>query len=291
MKRLSRRAVCAGLTAVAASCAGPSRQPAIVTTFTILSDIARALAGEAATIVSIVGFDADAHVFEPSPADAARVSEAALLIENGLGFEPWVQRLKSASLYGGPACVAADGVGAIRRAAAIDPHAWHDVANVRLYAQQITSGLRTAFGDDGAMLDARLTAYEQMLAALDGDIRARISAIPEDRRVVVTSHDAFGYFERAYGVRFLAPIGLSTDEEPRPDRVAALIDQIRREGVRALFLENMSDPRLLQSISAETGVRIGGRLYSDALTSSDGPAATYEMLMRTNLERVASALE
>ncbi len=290
MRPLSRRAALAGLAAgVGAACVGPPRAPAIVTTFSILSDIARALAGSSAAIVSIVGADADAHVFEPTPADAARMSEAALLIENGLGFEPWAQRLKAASGYGGPSCVAAAYVTPVRRAGVADPHAWHDVANVRLYARQIAAVL-TTIGSDSALVDARLEAYERMLAALDRDIRARLNAIPEERRVVVTSHDAFGYFERAYNVRFLAPIGLSTEEEARADRVAALIDQIRDEGVRALFLENMADPRLLQAVAAETGVRIGGRLYSDALTARDGPAPTYERLMRSNLESIALAL-
>lgn len=291
MTRISRRCAFAGLAATTlVACTGPPRAPAIVTTFSILADIVRQLAGESAEIVSIVGADADAHVFEPTPSDAAHVSEAALLIENGLRFEPWAQRLKAASAYSGHTCVAAARVTPLRHAGIIDPHAWHDVSNVRLYVREIADALKLTFGETGAGIDARLTAYDQRLADLDRDIRARIGGISEERRTVVTSHDAFGYFGRAYGLRFLAPIGLSTEEEARPDRVASLIDQIRSEGVRALFLENMADPRLMQAVAAETGVRIGGRLYSDALTGPDGAAATYEALMRVNLESIATAL-
>jgi zinc/manganese transport system substrate-binding protein len=287
---LSRRALAMAALSAVWGCAEAVDGDRIVASFSVLADLTRQILGEAGSAGVLVGPDADAHVFEPSPADAIAVSQAALFVENGLGFEPWLDRLKSASEFTGASCVASEGVEPLRIGQTIDPHAWQDVSNARRYAQNIARAVADIAPLAADAIAARATGLDQRLAMLDSDIRSLLAAVPAPRRVVVTSHDAFGYFGRAYDVRFLAPLGLATDAEPRPADIAALIDQIRREGVRALFVENMADPRLLETISAETGVHIGGRLYSDALSGPDGPAATYEAMMRHNTARIASAL-
>lgn len=287
---LTRRSALLVALASVASCSPPSAGPSIVASFSILGDLARQVLGDLGSVHVLVGADADSHVYEPTPADAVALSRAALLIENGLDFEPWLARLKDASGFTGISCIAATGIDPLRVGPTADPHAWHDVANARHYVARIADAATRWAPEHGVAIRSRTAELDGRLAELDATIRKRLDEIPQDERVVVTSHDAFGYFGRAYGVRFLAPLGFSTDMEARPDRVAQLIDQIRREGVRALFLENMTDPRLLQAIASETGVRIGGTLYSDALSPPDGPAATYEAFMRHNLERIAAAL-
>jgi zinc/manganese transport system substrate-binding protein len=289
MSWLSRRRALIGFVAASACApAAPARE--IAATFSILADFAQILAGDDADAAALVGSDSDVHVFEPTPAHAASVGAAFLLVENGLGFEPWVDRLTSAVRGRIRRCVASARVAPLMRAGIPDPHAWHDVANARLYVQEIAGALARAAPQATARIAARQARYEQRLSALDAEIRSRIGQVPPERRVVATSHDAFGYFERAYGVRFLAPLGLKTDQEPRPDRMAALIEQIRRENIRALFVENMTDPRVIRAIAAETRARIGGRLYSDALTTPDGPAPTYEAMMRANVAAIVAAI-
>ncbi len=279
-----------GLSALASACADSRARRAVVASFSILGDLVAHLLDDLAPLKVLVGPDADSHVYEPTPQDAAAVADALLVVENGLGFEPWLTRLRQSSGRARPACIAAEHVEPLQSGGALDPHAWHDVANTRLYVTAIADALKGTFPDHQATIADRAAQFASRLAALDHDVRARFSALSPEQRVVVTSHDAFGYFSRAYGVRFLAPLGFTTDSEARPDRVAALVEQIRRENVRALFMENMADPRLLRAIAAETGVRIGGRLYSDALSPADGPAASYEALMRHNVDTIMAAL-
>lgn len=270
----------------------------VVASFSILGDLVEQVGGERVAVTTLVGPGGDAHVYEPTPADARRLREAALLVTNGLGFEGWIERLVAASGFSGPAVVAAADV-TPRRADAddpaahggdIDPHAWQSLANVALYVARIRDGLIQADPAGEAGYRARAEGYLAALAALDGEIRAALAAIPPERRKVVTSHDAFGYFADAYGIVFLAPVGLSTETEASAADVAALIRQIRAEQIPAVFLENISDPRLLDQIRRETGARAGGTLYSDALSAPDGPAGTYLDLMRHNLVTLVSAL-
>jgi zinc/manganese transport system substrate-binding protein len=283
--RITRRAAAAGL--AAAACAPAVEEaPAIVATFSILGDLVAQIAGDTRR----TGAEADAHIYEPTPADAAAIAAAPLLVANGLGFEPWLDRLTAAAGFAGVSCTATAGILVLRHGGVADPHAWHNVSETRRYARNIAAALTAAFPTAAAGIAARADALDGRLAALDRELRQLFDAIPAGNRVVATSHSAFGYFQLAYNVRFLAPLGLSTDSEPRPDRVAALIDQIRAENVRALFLEAMADDRLLAAVARETGVRIGGRLYGDSLSGPDGPAATYESFMRHNANALAAAL-
>ena len=291
--RLDRRQAIAGILALA-GCGQASEQLRVaasaVSTFSILADFTVQLLGNANEIQSLVGPDADAHVFDPSPSHAALVSQASVVIENGLGFEPWSSRLREAASYSGKVVVASEHIVPILFEQTPDPHAWQDATNARQYVRNIATGLSEVFPAQAEAIRTRAAKYDLELEVLDRDIRTLIDSVPPDRRVIVTSHDAFSYFGRAYGVRFLAPIGLNTEEDPSPTKMRALIEQIRRERVTALFIENMSDGRLLQAIAEETGVRIGGKLYSDALSAPGGEASTYLNMMRFNSYSMARTM-
>ena len=277
----------------------------VVASFSILADMTRTIGGDRVAVTSLVGPGGDPHVFQPSPQDARAVAEADLVIINGLGFEGWMDRLIEASGYDGPVVVAskevvplaADGSHADEADAhdahghdVYDPHAWQDAGNAALYAAAICGALEDADPAGKATYTASATAYEATLTQIDGEIRARFAALPTDRRTVLTTHDAFGYFAHAYGLTFLAPQGLSTESEPSARDVAALIRQIRDEGVEAVFIEALSDDRLVRQIAQETGAIVGGELYADTLSAADGPASTYIAMMRHNAAAIATAL-
>ena len=173
---------------------------------------------------------------------------------------------------------------------ATDPHAWQSIANAEIYVKNVAAALCAADSGDCAAYEANAAAYASELKAIDASIKAGFAAVPVERRKVITTHDAFGYFARAYGVEFLAPLGVSTEAEASAGDVASLIEQIRKEGLTAIFLENISDPRLIKQIASETGVRPGGELYSDALSPPDGPAFTYADMMRHNATLLQSAM-
>lgn len=273
----------------------------VVATFSILGDIVRQVGGEHVSVTSLVGQDGDAHSYAPTPADARTLSAARVVVVNGLGFEGWMSRLIRSSGTRATVVTASTGVTPMKAAGgdshghghshgANDPHAWQDVGNVRLYVKAIAAGLSQADPAHAEAFARHAAVYDATLEALDKEIRAAIGAIPRDKRRLLTAHDAFRYFARAYEVDFLAVRGVSSESEPSAREIAALIRQIRQGKVTALFLENISDPRSIQRISAETGARIGGRLYSDALSEAGGPAATYVDLMRHNARQIAGAL-
>jgi zinc/manganese transport system substrate-binding protein len=269
----------------------------VVASFSILGDLVQQVGGDRVVLTTLVGPGGDAHVFEPTPADARRLGEADVLVVNGLGFEGWIERLVEASGFAGREVVAASAVEtrsvAVDHAHAhgdIDPHAWQNPANVERYVEQIRDGLAAADPAGAVGYRARAKSYLAELRVLDMDLRTTFGTIPPQRRKVVTSHDAFGYFGDAYGIAFLAPVGVNTEAEASAADVAALIRQIRAEDIPAVFVENIADPRLLEQIQRETGARLGGTLYSDALSPPEGPASTYLALMRHNAATLAAAL-
>jgi zinc/manganese transport system substrate-binding protein len=272
----------------------------VVASFSILADLVRNVGGDRVEVTALVGRNNDSHAFEPSPADSRRVADASLMVVNGLGFEGWLDRLVRAAGGKVPVVVASAGVrpraGAAdetrfgRDRAGVDPHAWQSVDNVERYVVNIRDALINVDPAGREAYAANAGAYLARLDALDREIRSTLARIPADRRRVITSHDAFGYFADAYAIAFLAPEGLSTETEPSARAVARIIGQIESARIGALFLENVVDPRLLRQIARETGARIGGTLYSDALTSPDGPAPTYIEMMRHNVRTLAAAL-
>jgi zinc/manganese transport system substrate-binding protein len=285
----------------------------IVASFSILGDLVEQVGGDRVAVTTLVGPDGDAHVYQPTPADAQAVASADVVFVNGLGFEGWLDRLVDASETQAQVVVATEGITphafeegeeheeehaegeheeehAGHDHGAFDPHAWQSVPNAKIYVANIAAALSTADPAGADAYAANAAAYTEKLDALDAEIRTTIAAVPENRRTIVTTHDAFGYFASTYGLAFEAPQGISTESEASAQDVAALIEQIRDEGIAAVFVENIADPRLLEQIASETDATIGGTLYSDALSGPDGPAPTYLEMMRYNLTTLAQAL-
>lgn len=295
---LNRRAVIAAIILTSFSGVVPATaqdKVKIVTTFSILADLAKNVGGERVEIASLVGPGGDAHVYAPSPADAKKLADARIVVTNGLGFEGWITRLIKSSGSKAPVVVASKGV-TPRKAKGghghddADPHAWQSVANVKIYVGNIRDGLVAADSAGKGVYEANAAAYLGKLDALDREVKDRLAKIPSDRRRIITTHDAFGYFKVAYGIDFIAPQGVSTDSEASARDIARIIGQIKKQKIPAVFLENVTDARLLRRIADETGARIGGTLYSDALTDEKGDAPTYIDMIRHNIRTLSAAL-
>ncbi len=274
-----------------------------IATFSILADFVRNVGGDRADVAALVGPNGNAHVYAPSPADAKKVADARVVFVNGLGFEGWLDRLVKASASTAPVIVASKGIKPIERGTdhgaahehehdhgRADPHAWQSVPNAKIYVANIRDALAALDPAGKAVYETNANSYDGKLDALDREVRDAIASIPADRRRVITSHNAFGYFGAAYGINFMAPQGVSTESEASAKDVAAIITQIRRDKAVAVFLENVTDPRLVRQIASETGAKVGGVLYSDALTDQSGDAPTYIDLIRHNLKQLAAAL-
>ncbi|MCM5680647.1 zinc ABC transporter substrate-binding protein [Schlegelella sp. S2-27] len=287
-----RRWLLAGATTLVSPVRAQQRRPRIVASFSILADMLREIAPPGFDVSALVGPDADAHVFEPTPSDARRLAQADLAVVNGLGFEGWIDRLVQASGYRGTVVVASQDIKPRRDGQNdTDPHAWQDLTHAQRYVQTLAKALATRWPAAQSEVASRATDYLRRIAELDAQVRTWLAAVPRPQRRVVTSHDAFGYFGAAYGVDFLAPRGWSTASEPSAAAVARLVRQLREQRVRALFVENISDPRLIERVAKETGARVGGTLYSDALSAPGGPADTYLKLFEHNARTLASTLD
>ena len=263
----------------------------IVASFSILGDMVEEVVGNLASVSTIVGPDTDAHVYRPSVADALAVAEADIIFVNGLGFETWVATLISESGTKAVVHVATDGITPIKVNGATDPHAWNSLTNGRIYVRNIASAMGKAMPEHAGTITAKAEAYVAELENLDVRTRARLAALPANRRTVVTAHDAFGYLADAYGLTFLAPQGIDTQSDPSARDLAVLIAQLRAEAAAALFVENIASPVLVRQISDETGIAVGGRLFSDALSKRGGPATSYLEMFRHNLGALLDALE
>jgi zinc/manganese transport system substrate-binding protein len=262
----------------------------VVASFSILGDFVRNVGGARVNVTVLVGPDSDAHVYVPTPADAKKVADARLVFVNGLGFEGWLPRLVKSA--GGKAVVvtATTGIAPLKLGPEADPHAWQSVANAKIYVSNIRDALAAAMPAEADGFRARAAAYLASLDALEREVRDGVATIPEGRRKVISTHSAFGYFAAAYGVEFIAPVGVSTESEASARDVARIITQVRAAGIPAVFLENVTDPRLMGRISAETGAKIGGTLYSDSLTGEKGDSPTYIAMVRHNIKALTSAL-
>lgn len=295
---LTRRLACTAIALVPILGAIPvvaQEKVKAVATFSILADFVRQVGGERVATMALVGPNGDAHVYEPSPADARRVAGAAVVFANGMGFDGWIPRLVRASGSHAPVVVASQGVTPLKADnghghGGADPHAWQSVANAKIYVANIRDGLARVDPAGREDYAAAAAAYAARLDALEQEVKAAIARIPADRRKVITTHAAFRYFEQAYGIAFIAPQGVSTESEASARDVARIITQIRRQNIPAVFLENVTDPRLSRRIAEETAAKIGGTLHSDALTGADGPAPTYIDMIRHNVRALGAAL-
>ncbi len=274
----------------------------VVASFSILGDITQRIGGDRIKVHTLVGPNADAHIYQPTPTDAKTLAKARLVVVNGLGFEGWIDRLIKSSGYRGHVVIASSGIHTLARsesdddhdhhhAGDFDPHAWQDLSNAARYVDNIRNALIDIDPEGKSTYQANADQLGQEIAALDAEVRKTFEKIPKDRLKVVTTHDAFGYFGQSYGIAFIAPVGVNTDAEPSAADIGRIIKQIRREKIPAVFMESISDSRLLERIRQESGARIGGTLYSDALSKSDGPATTYLEMMRHNARTLVEALQ
>jgi len=269
-----------------------------IASFSILNDFVKNVGGDRVEVTSLVPPNGDAHVYAPSPADAKKLADARIVFTNGLGFEGWIPRLVKASGTKAAVIVATKGIkprkmeeeGHDHGHAEADPHAWQSVPNAKIYVANIRDALVAADPAGKAMYEANAAAYLSKLDALNADVKGQIEKIPADRRRIITTHDAFGYFKGAYGIDFIAPQGVSTESEASAKDVAKIIAQIKKQKIPAVFLENVSDPRLLERIAKESGAKVGGTVYSDALTDEKGPAPTYIDMMKHNIRAFSAAL-
>jgi len=262
----------------------------VVASFSILGDFVRNVGGERVSVTTLVGADSDVHVYTPAPADAKKIADAKLVFVNGLGLEGWLSRLVQSAGTRAAIVVATQGIAPLKIGSDADPHAWQSVANAKIYVANIRDALGGADPANAAIYRANAQTYLTKLDALDREVREAIAQIPESRRKVISTHNAFGYFAAAYGVEFIAPLGVSTESEASARDIAGIISQIRASKIPAVFLENISDPRLIRRISAETGAKVGGTLYSDSLTGEKGDAPTYIDMVRHNIRALTSAL-
>jgi len=260
----------------------------VLASFSIIADLVRQVGGERVAVRSIVAQSQDPHDFEPSPSDVRRVMKAQLIVINGLGFEPWADRFVRAANYRGERLVASRGVKALSERGAIDPHAWQDVENVKLYVENIREALSKVDPSGASDYARNASAYGRELDALHQEIKAAFAAIPKAQRKVITSHDSFHYFGEAYDVAFLAPQGVSSSAEPSARDVAAIIRQIREQRIKAVFFENALPQQLARQIASETGVKVAGKLYADVLGDN---VRSYAQMMRHNYTTILAALK
>ena len=262
----------------------------VVTSFSIIGDFVRNVGGERVSVTTLVGPDGDAHVYTPAPADAKKIADARLVIINGLGLEGWLPRLVQSAGSKATIVTASSGIAPRKLGSDADPHAWQSVVNAKNYVTNIRGALGAADPANAAVYRTNAEVYLAQLDGLDREVREAVAQIPPQRRKVISTHNAFGYFADAYGIEFIAPLGVSTESEASARDIARIITQIRSGKIPAVFLENISDPRLIRRISAETGAKVGGTLYSDSLTGEKGDAPTYIDMVRHNIKALTSAL-
>ncbi len=277
----------------------------VVASFSILGDFVKQVGGDRIAVTTLVGPDGDAHVYAPTPADAKAMAAAKLVVVNGLHFEGWLPRLVKSSGTKAVLAEATKGIAPLEADddhddhgkgkgkaghAHDDPHAWQNIANAKIYIVNIRDALSAADPAGKASYEANATAYLAELDTLEGEVKAAIARIPADRRKAITTHDAFGYFVKAYGIEFVAPQGVSTEAEASARDVGRIIRQVKAQKIPAVFLENVTNPRLVEQIARESGAKIGGRLFSDALSAASGPAGTYIRMMKHNISEIEKAL-
>jgi zinc/manganese transport system substrate-binding protein len=265
-----------------------------IASFTVLADVVKQVGGDHVKVNSLVGPNGDPHEFEPSPDDARKLKEADITFVSGEGLETWFEKLVSASGYSGRPVVASEGIRTLTMEedgkTVTDPHVWNSPLNVEVWVANIEKALASVDPDDAADFKTNATRYTKELNDLHAYAKSRLETVPKERRKILTSHDAFGYFGSEYGVEFLSPVGVSTETEASASGVAKLIDQIKTEKVKTYFFENSNDPRLVEQIAKATGAEPGGELYVESLSKADGPAATYTQMFRYNVEQISKAI-
>jgi len=302
---LSRRALLSATATMAALCmAHPvfaTERIPVTTSFSILADLVKVVGGEHVKVQSLVGPNEDAHVFEPKPTHAKTIQQSKLLVINGLDFEPWAKKLAKSANFGGKTVVASQGIQPLRPTSSkadshghhhhgVDPHAWQNPQNVIQYVNNIASALSSIDPSNSITYQRNAQNYQKEIASLDQWAQSQFSTVPAHQRKVITSHDAFAYLAARYQIQFMSSHGTTTAAEPSAKQVARLVQQIKRDSIKTIFIENMSNPKLMQQISQDTGATLGAKLYSDALSGSNEPGATYLSMMRHNMTHMLQSM-
>lgn len=280
-----------------------ARPVSVVAANTILADLVSEVGGDAVEVVCLARSGADLHDFEPQASDVRKLADADIVVLNGLGLEPWIGKLVQNSGFRGPVVEACEGIDVITAAHdahahaaghphdhAADPHAWHEPASVRIYVRNIRTALSAAAPESAKVFAAGEARFLGELERIDAWAREEFAAIPPQNRRIVTSHDALAYLGRAYGIEVVSVTGISADAEPSAKRVAEVIGLIRASGVRAIFFDPADNRAIMRSIAAETGVRLGGGLYTDGLGAPGSGADTYLGMLEQNLRRILDSL-
>ena len=274
-------------------------KPLVVTSFSILGDMVQEIGGDKVEVRDLVERNQDPHVFEPRPQHAKNLARADLVVINGLGFEGWLDRLIEASGFKGEPLVATKGIAPLRHThhhthhehTVFDPHAWHSLKNASIYIDNIVEGLSRLLPQEAAFFKARAEAYKKELEAIEIQTYQELDKLPVESKKVLTNHEAFGYLGHDFQITFYSPLGISTESEPSAKAVATLINRIKKDRIQAVFVENISNSRLINRIAEETGTHIGGILYSDALDIPGTQADTYLKMMRFNLNSLVKAIK
>ena len=266
----------------------------VVTTFTILEDFAKKIGKDKIEITNLVPADNDPHMYEPTPEDVKKISSADIILTNGLGFEGWLRRLINAAQMRGTEITCTKYIHprlVFEDTLVKDPHAWHSIPHAKIYVRNITKAFKTADPKNAAYYEKNMQSYLDKLTKLDESMRRKIDEVPPKNRKIITAHDAFGYLGNSYGIQVFAPQGISTESEPKIHSIIDLIKQIKKEKIHTIFIEKISDPKIIQQISRETGAKIGGELYADGLSNKDGSAPTYIDMMHYNFGLILSAMK
>lgn len=263
----------------------------VVASFSVIGDLVHQVAGNDVEVRTLVGANGNVHEYEPTPADAKAIAGANLVFINGLGLEGWGERLITSSGYKGPIIVVTQGITPLEQHGAPDPHAWQNVENAKIYIVNIRDALVKADAVHKSDYDANAAAYIIRLDALDRWVKQEISGVNPDKRKVISMHDSFQYFAARYAVAFIAPLGMSMESEASASDLAHIIDEVRKSHITAVFLENMTDSRLIKQLQSDAHVQIGGTLYSDALSAPDGPAPDYIAMVRHNVSELVAAMK
>ncbi|MFG1175191.1 metal ABC transporter substrate-binding protein [Erwiniaceae bacterium CAU 1747] len=283
------------LSALLAAPAVMAKTVQAVASFSVLGDIVQNVGGEHVVVKSLVGPNGDPHTFEPTPKDSQELAHADLVFVSGLGMEGWMDRLIASSGYKGQTIVASKGINTRKMEedgkTITDPHAWNSMQNGVVYATNVMNALIAADPADAGYFRQQGGAYIEKLKKLDSWAMQEFAQIPESKRKVLTSHDAFGYFGQRYGISFLSPVGFSTESEASASDVAALINQLKKEKINAWFIENQTDPRLVKQIASATGAKQGGELYPEALTEKGGEADSYVAAFKHNVDAMVASMK
>ena len=266
----------------------------VVTTFTVLADMARNVAGDAADVVSVTKPGAEIHGYEPTPGDLVAASGADLVLWNGLGLERWFEQFIR-NLGDIPSATLSDGVdpipiGSGEYEGRPNPHAWMGLESAMIYVDNIAAALSEADPANAAAFAANAERYKATLRDTIGPLRDRLAALPEDRRWLVTCEGAFPYLARDLGLHELYLWPMNADRVGTPQQVRAVIDGVRANDIPVVFCESTVSAKPAEQVARETGARFGGVLYVDSLSEADGPVPTYLDLLRVTTETVADGL-